>query len=65
MSTDQAVARIRRYAAEQGLTRNQLAKLSGLHWHSLRDMDRDDWNPTLTTLRRLESIIPPEAEAAA
>lgn len=62
MHIDALIRRIRRYAAAQDWTKGQLAVAAGMSDTVLRNFDRPDWNPTTSTLRRLEGIIPPEFE---
>lgn len=70
-SIDAAIARIRAYTQFQGWTKTRLAREAGLVDTTLRDFDKPDWNPTATTIRRIEAIIPdsfvipaPDSEAA-
>lgn len=58
MSIDDAIDRIRAYAAFRGWRKSRLAAEAGMRDTTLRDFDRNDWNPTADTLRRLEAIVP-------
>jgi 3,4-dihydroxy 2-butanone 4-phosphate synthase/GTP cyclohydrolase II len=59
---DQAVTRIRAFAAAQGWRKSRLAKEAGMQDTTLRNFDDPDWNPTLETVRRLEALIPADFE---
>lgn len=61
--TSRLVHRIRSFADAEGLSKGRLAGRAGLRESTLRKFDRDDWNPTLKTLRALESIIPADFDA--
>jgi hypothetical protein len=58
MITDTLLQRLRSHLASPGVSKSGLAKAAGLHPNSLRDADREDWNPTLATLRALELHLP-------
>lgn len=60
MVTDKLLHRIRAHLASPGITKAGLAKSAGLHPNTLRDADREDWNPTTATLRAIEPLLPPE-----
>lgn len=51
------IERIRNHLAETGLSRSGLARAAGLHANTLRDLDRQDWNPTAETLAKLEAYL--------
>ena len=55
--SQQLIERIRQALAESGLSRSGLARAAGLHANTLRDLDRDDWNPTAETLSKLEAYL--------
>lgn len=61
---DTAIERIRAYARAQGWKKSRLAKEAGMSDTVLRGFDQPNWNPTVETLRRLETIIPDKFEAA-
>ena len=58
MMIEQALKRVREYARQKGLSKSAFARAAGLNDTTLRGINRDDWNPTAETLRRLESVIP-------
>ena len=60
MSVDQAIERIRAFARANQIPKSRLALLAGMRDTVLRNFDKDSWNPTAETLRRLESLIPEE-----
>lgn len=64
-SIEATIARVRAFAQSRGWRKSRLAKEAGLADTVLRNFDRPDWNPTADTLRRLESIIPPDFVASA
>ncbi len=57
---DHAIARIRAYARHRGWKKSRLASEAGMQDTTLRDFDKEGWNPTADTLRRLEAIVPPD-----
>ena len=56
MST-QLIERIRAIVDDGSMSRSGLARASGLHANSLRDLDSPGWNPTAETLRKLENWL--------
>ena len=56
MSTS-LIERVRTIVADGTVSKSGLARASGLHANSLRDLDAPDWNPTAETLRKLEEWI--------
>ncbi len=50
--------RVRSYLSQPNVTKAGLAAKAGLHPNTLRDADKDDWNPTADTLRKLEPYLP-------
>lgn len=53
-----AIQRIREFRKETGINRHAFAVNADVAEKTVRNIDDDDWNPNLRTLRRLESIIP-------
>ena len=51
------IEKVRRLVTEGGMSRSGLARASGLHANTLRDLDQPDWNPTAETLRKLETYL--------
>ena len=64
ISTELAIKRIRRFAEVKGWGKTRFATEAGLSDTVLRDFDKDDWNPTLATLQKLEAIIPEDFDVA-
>jgi 3,4-dihydroxy 2-butanone 4-phosphate synthase/GTP cyclohydrolase II len=56
MSTE-LIDRIRRLVVEGGMSRSGLARASGLHANTLRDLTEANWNPTADTLAKLERFL--------
>ena len=40
------------------VTKAELARQSRLHVNTFKHFGRDTWNPTMDTLRRIESVLP-------
>lgn len=57
-ATEYSVYRIKAFAREMGWAKSKFAIEAGLQPTTLRNFDSDGWNPTLDTLKALESIIP-------
>lgn len=54
-----AVARIKAYAfAECGWSRRELSRRAGVSDTVLMDIHKPEWNPTLSTLQKLEETVP-------
>lgn len=66
---DQAIARVRAYAAHRNWKKSRFAAEAGIPDTTLRGFNDLNWNPTVDTLRRLEAMIPidfdPDATAPA
>lgn len=60
-----SIARVRAYARDKGMTKTQLAALSGLHLNTILKLDDPDWRPELKTVRKLESVVPANYKEAA
>lgn len=58
--TDDAIARIKAFAAYKGWSKTQLAAESGLRDTTLRNFHLPTWNPTRKTMNKIERIIPVE-----
>lgn len=58
LATDFALKRIRAYVDQQGWKKSRLATEAKLHDTTLRDFDKEGWNPSLRILRTVESIVP-------
>ena len=55
-----ALQRIRSYARAATISPTALARMADLSDRSTRDMHRDGWSPSSTTIRKLEAVIPPD-----
>jgi transcriptional regulator with XRE-family HTH domain len=55
MST-QLIEKVRNLVIQGGMSKSGLARASGLHANTLRDLEAEDWNPTAETLRKLETF---------
>jgi 3,4-dihydroxy 2-butanone 4-phosphate synthase/GTP cyclohydrolase II len=51
------IERVRRLVTEGGMSRSGLARASGLHANTLRDLTDEGWNPTAETLGKLERFL--------
>jgi hypothetical protein len=61
MSVDFIVWHIRSYIASRGWSLTRGAREGGFPHHTtLRGFDTPEWNPTISVLRKLEAIVPPE-----
>jgi ribosome-binding protein aMBF1 (putative translation factor) len=56
-SVDRLIADIRSYMADEGLSRTALAERAQISESTIRHIDSDDWNPTVETLRKLETAM--------
>jgi 3,4-dihydroxy 2-butanone 4-phosphate synthase / GTP cyclohydrolase II len=56
MSID-LIQKIRRLVTDGGMSKSGLARASGLHANTLRDLESGEWNPTADTLRKLENFL--------
>jgi 3,4-dihydroxy 2-butanone 4-phosphate synthase / GTP cyclohydrolase II len=53
----QLIEKVRRLVTEGGMSKSGLARASGLHANTLRDLESADWNPTAETLGKLERFL--------
>ncbi|HVJ44653.1 MAG TPA: helix-turn-helix transcriptional regulator [Dongiaceae bacterium] len=60
-----SIEKIRAFRVSRGWTLSKLAREAGLRESSIRDLDRDSWNPESKTLRKLETIIPSDFQPSA
>lgn len=51
------IEKVRNLVTQGGMSRSGLARASGLHANTLRDLESADWNPTAETLRKLETFL--------
>lgn len=56
---------IREWLGAPGNSKAKLARLTGLHRNTLLGCDRDDWNPTLDVLRKIEPHVRDASDAKA
>lgn len=57
-NVDIEIIRIRQFVREKGWSKLGFAKLIGVTDHTIKRLFEDDFNPTLSTLRRMQSVIP-------
>ena len=57
-NVDHTITLVRAFANSRGWKPSRFAKEAGLGVNTLSGMNREDWNPSADTLRRLESLIP-------
>jgi len=60
MSIEAVLDRIRAFSRMPGMSKTRLGEMAGVHRNALRDMDHPTWSPTANTVRKLESVIPPD-----
>lgn len=58
MVIEKSIARVQKFARLKGLGPVKLARLSGVSASALRHFQREGWSPNVTTLRKLEAVIP-------
>ncbi|MEQ1547166.1 MAG: 3,4-dihydroxy-2-butanone-4-phosphate synthase [Chakrabartia sp.] len=51
------IEKVRNLVTNGGMSKSGLARASGLHANTLRDLEEGDWNPTAETLRKLELFL--------
>ncbi len=59
-SIESAINRIREFRTSNGLAKNRIATMAGIPEGCVRDIDEATWNPTVSTIKKIEKIIPPE-----
>lgn len=57
-NTDIEIIRIRQFVREKGWSKMGFAKLIGVTDTTIKRLFEDGYNPTLSTLRRMQSVIP-------
>lgn len=62
MDSTTALDRLRAYARSKGWRKSRFAKEAGLSDTVLRDFDKPSWNPRITTVQKLEAIVPKDFE---
>jgi 3,4-dihydroxy 2-butanone 4-phosphate synthase / GTP cyclohydrolase II len=55
--SSQLIEKVRRLVTEGGMSKSGLARASGLHANTLRDLEDSSWNPTAETLGKLERFL--------
>lgn len=58
MSVDAAVVRVRAYRDHMGWSNNLMAKKANVSEAAVRKIDHPGWNCYLSTLRKLEAVVP-------
>jgi transcriptional regulator with XRE-family HTH domain len=58
ITADNVMARIREYRKQAGITRFRFACLAGVPEGSVRNIDDPSWNPTFSTFRLLDAVVP-------
>lgn len=53
------LTRLRDALKRPGITKRSLTRDAGLHKHTLLGCERDDWDPKMSTIRKLEAVLPP------
>jgi transcriptional regulator with XRE-family HTH domain len=54
----ETIERIRLVIRDKAITKSALAERAGLHPNTLQGVERDDWNPTASTLKAIEPHLP-------
>lgn len=57
LRVEMLVQTLKAEALAVGLPKSRLAEAARLHANTLRDLERDKWNPSLSTLRKLEVYL--------
>lgn len=65
MKIDTVLNRIKSFRLSSGLNTSQWAERVGVGDTTFRDMMTDKWNPTASTIRKCEAVIPAEFMAEA
>lgn len=55
---DALISRIRDFRKDREMSRHELAVRAGLSRAALVGMDKPNWGPTASTIRKLEAVIP-------
>jgi transcriptional regulator with XRE-family HTH domain len=58
-TTDAVIARIRAWMEATRQSAEAFAGIAGVAGNTVRGIERDDWQPSVKTLRKLEAVIPP------
>ena len=54
------ITRLRNFAIDKGLSVRAFATLAGLSEGAVRGLHKNNWNPNVRTLRKLEAVIAAE-----
>ena len=54
-----AIARVRAWRVANDLAPSRFAAAAGVSEATLRQIDHENWNPTSSTLEKLEAVLPP------
>lgn len=57
MVIDRALKKIRKTFLLSGMTKRELATKAGLHPNTLLNMESDEWEPTVATLKKIEAVL--------
>jgi len=58
LNIENIIRRIREFRTKSGFAKTRLAVMAGIPEGCIRNIDEQDWNPTLVTLRKIEAVIP-------
>jgi 3,4-dihydroxy 2-butanone 4-phosphate synthase/GTP cyclohydrolase II len=61
--SEKALERVVRYAEATGISRNGLANKAGLNESTIRSLGDPQWDPRVSTLKKLEAVIPDDFSA--
>lgn len=55
---EKIIIRIKSWVSYLRLSKNKLAGQAGIAESTLREFEHKDWNPTLSTIKKLETAVP-------
>jgi 3,4-dihydroxy 2-butanone 4-phosphate synthase/GTP cyclohydrolase II len=55
--SSELIQKVRNLVVQSGMSKSGLARAAGLHANTLRDLEDTEWNPTVETLRKLETFL--------
>jgi predicted transcriptional regulator len=55
---DNIVNKIRKFRKDMGYAKFKLATLADVPEGCVREIDKSTWNPTVSTLRKIERVVP-------
>lgn len=59
-NVENTIQKIRDYLDVSGVTRSGFATIAGVPEGCVRDIHSPEWNPTASTLKKLEKALPPK-----